>query len=43
MTRVELIEELAASNPHLRQQDVQLVVLTVFGEINRAHWCVVSG
>jgi integration host factor subunit beta len=30
MTRAELIAELAASNPHLRQEDVELIVATVF-------------
>ena len=33
LTRVELITELAASNPHLRQADVELIVATIFGQI----------
>ena len=36
MTRSELIAELAASNPHLRAQDVELIVSTVFDEISAA-------
>src|SRR5215472_13086602 len=36
MTRADLIAELAASNPHLRQTDVELIVLTVFDEITSA-------
>ena len=36
MTRAELIAELAASNPHLRQTDVELIVLTIFDEITGA-------
>ncbi len=36
MTRAELIAELAASNPHLRQEDAERVVLTVFDEITNA-------
>jgi len=36
MTRSELIAELAASNPHLRAQDVELIVSTVFEEIGAA-------
>src|SRR5215472_7292321 len=36
MTRAELIAELAASNPHLRQADVELIVLTIFDEITSA-------
>ncbi len=36
MTKAELIAELAASNPHLRQEDVGLIVLTVFDEIASA-------
>jgi integration host factor subunit beta len=36
MTRSELIAELAAANPHLRGQDVELIVSTVFDEISAA-------
>ena len=36
MTRAELIAELAASNPHLRQADVELIVTTVFEQISGA-------
>jgi integration host factor subunit beta len=36
MTRSELIAELAAANPHLRGQDVELIVGTVFSEISAA-------
>lgn len=36
MTRSELIAELAAANPHLRAQDVELIVSTVFNEITGA-------
>jgi integration host factor subunit beta len=36
MTRSELIAELAAANPHLRGQDVELIVGTVFDEISAA-------
>ncbi len=36
MTKAELIAELAASNPHLRAEDAELIVLTVFDEITRA-------
>jgi integration host factor subunit beta len=36
MTKAELIEELAASNPHLRQRDVELIVETVFDQIINA-------
>ncbi len=36
MTRSELIAELAAANPHLRGQDVELIVSTVFNEISSA-------
>ncbi len=36
MTRSELIAELAAANPHLRGQDVELIVGTVFDEISSA-------
>jgi integration host factor subunit beta len=33
MTKSELIAQLAADNPHLRQQDVEAIVNTVFEEI----------
>jgi len=33
MTKSELIAHLAASNPHLRQPDVELIVATIFNEI----------
>ncbi len=36
MTRSELIAELAAANPHLRGNDVELIVGTVFDEISAA-------
>jgi integration host factor subunit beta len=36
MTRSELIADLAAANPHLRNADVELIVATVFGEIAAA-------
>ena len=36
MTRSELIAELASANPHLRAQDVELIVGTVFDEISAA-------
>jgi integration host factor subunit beta len=36
MTRSELIALLAASNPHLRQPDVELIVATIFDEITDA-------
>src|ERR1700722_9754803 len=36
MTKSELIEELAANNPHLRGADVELIVATVFDEITDA-------
>lgn len=36
MTRSELIAQLAASNPHLRQPDVDLIVSTIFDEITDA-------
>ncbi len=36
MTRSELIAELSSSNPHLRAQDVELIVATVFDEISAA-------
>ena len=34
MTRSELIAHLAAQNPHLRPQDVETVVATIFDEIS---------
>ena len=36
LTRSELIAQLAASNPHLRQDDVEAIVATIFGEITAA-------
>ncbi len=36
MTRSELIAELAATNPHLRGHDIDLIVATVFEEISAA-------
>ena len=36
MTKSELIAELAASNPHLRGADVELIVATVFDQITGA-------
>jgi integration host factor subunit beta len=36
MTRSELIAQLAAANPHLRQPDVELIVATIFDEITDA-------
>jgi integration host factor subunit beta len=36
MTRADLIADLATSNPHLRQADVELIVLTIFGDIANA-------
>ena len=36
MTRSDLIAELAASHPHLRQADVELIVATVFDQITAA-------
>jgi integration host factor subunit beta len=36
MTKSELISELAGANPHLRAQDVELIVATVFDEISAA-------
>ena len=36
MTRAELIAEIVASNPHLRQEDVELIVSTVFDQITAA-------
>jgi integration host factor subunit beta len=36
LTRSDLIAELAASNPHLRQADVELIVATIFDQITDA-------
>ena len=36
MTRSDLIAELAASNPHLRGADVELIVATIFDQITDA-------
>src|ERR1035437_10088216 len=36
MTKSELIADLSAANPHLRGQDVELIVATVFNEITDA-------
>ena len=36
MARSDLIAELAASNPHLRQADVELIVATIFDQIAAA-------
>jgi integration host factor subunit beta len=36
MTRSELIAQLAAENPHLRQPDIELIVATIFDEITAA-------
>ena len=36
MTRSDLIAELAASNPHLRHADVELIVALVFDQITSA-------
>jgi integration host factor subunit beta len=36
MTRSDLIEELAISNPHLRKADAELIVHTVFDQITAA-------
>ena len=36
MTKSELIAQLAAANPHLRQPDVELIVGTIFEEITNA-------
>ena len=36
VTKSDLIAELAASNPHLRQADVELIVEAVFGQITSA-------
>lgn len=36
MTKSELIAQLAAENPHLRQSDIELIVATIFEEIAAA-------
>ena len=36
MTRSELITELAASNPHLKPTDIELIVDTIFAQITGA-------
>jgi integration host factor subunit beta len=36
VTRSELIAELAASNPHLRRADIELIVTTIFDQITDA-------
>ena len=36
MTRAELIAELAASHPHLRQEDAEQIVATIFDQITAA-------
>ena len=36
LTRAELIAELAASSPHLRQADAELIVATIFDQITVA-------
>ena len=36
MTKSELIAQLAAENPHLRQPDIELIVATIFEEITNA-------
>jgi integration host factor subunit beta len=36
VTRAELIAEIAVSNPHLRQEDAELIVATVFDQIAAA-------
>ncbi|MES2711809.1 MAG: integration host factor subunit beta [Pseudomonadota bacterium] len=36
MTKSELIAQLAAENPHLRQQDIDLIVATIFEEVTAA-------
>ena len=46
MTKSELIAELATANPHLRGQDVETIVATIFEEITfalkRTHKVVVN-
>jgi integration host factor subunit beta len=36
LTRSDLIAELAASNPHLRRADIELIVTTIFDQITGA-------
>jgi integration host factor subunit beta len=36
VTRAEIIAELAASSPHLRQADAELIVATIFEQITAA-------
>src|SRR5215208_6656925 len=36
MTKSELIAQLAAENPHLRQPDIELIVTAIFDEITAA-------
>jgi integration host factor subunit beta len=36
MTKSELIADLSAANPHLRAQDVELIVATIFSQITAA-------
>ena len=36
LTKSELIAELASANPHLRGQDVEIIVATIFEEITYA-------
>jgi integration host factor subunit beta len=36
VTRSDLIAQLAASSPHLRQADIELIVATVFDQITAA-------
>ena len=36
LTKSELIAELAATNPHLRGADVELIVATIFDQITGA-------
>lgn len=36
MTKSELIQQIAANNPHLLQQDVERIVSTIFEEIAEA-------
>ncbi|MCQ8277653.1 integration host factor subunit beta [Acetobacteraceae bacterium KSS8] len=36
MTKSELIDELAAANPHLQSRDVELIVSTIFDEVSAA-------
>ena len=36
MTKSELIAQLAAENPHLRPDDIDLIVATIFEEVTAA-------